>query len=150
MVACQKRLDLLALEPIQFLKFRSGIQIRNKSPSSKSYIFQDFLLIYQEIKFTFLVRKLFVLMGFFKKWWIYSFKIKKIFRKIAWIGFHHLHLQWKFKLFVGNFTWGNKAKHCWVMSTNFLFSKVSLNNFNKKWKRQIGFCNIWSWNCKSD
>ena len=25
---------------------------------------------------------------------------------------------------MGNFTWGNKAKHCWVISTNFLFSKV--------------------------
>ena len=25
---------------------------------------------------------------------------------------------------MGKFTWGNKAKHCWVMSTNFLFSKV--------------------------
>ena len=24
----------------------------------------------------------------------------------------------------GKFTWGNKAKYCWVMSTNFLFSKV--------------------------
>ena len=32
MVACQKRLDLLALESIQLLKFRLGIQIRNKPP----------------------------------------------------------------------------------------------------------------------
>ena len=37
---------------------------------------------------------------------------------------HHLHLQWKFKLLSGKFTEGNKAKHCTVMSTNFLFSKV--------------------------
>ena len=28
------------------------------------------------------------------------------------------------KVEAGKFTWGNKAKHCWVMSTNFLFSKV--------------------------
>ena len=27
---------------------------------------------------------------------------------------------------VGKFTWGNKAKHCWVMSTNFFFSKSLL------------------------
>ena len=44
--------------------------------------------------------------------------------KIVWIWSKHLHLQWKFKLLMGKFTWGNKAKHCWVMSTNFLFSKV--------------------------
>ena len=46
------------------------------------------------------------------------------FWKIAWIRSHHLHLEWKFKLLVGTVTWGNKAKHCWVMSRNFLFSKV--------------------------
>ena len=28
------------------------------------------------------------------------------------------HLQWKFKLLAGKFTWGDKAKHCWVMSKN--------------------------------
>jgi hypothetical protein len=28
---------------------------------------------------------------------------------------------------VGKFTWGNKAKDCWVISTNFLFSKF-VNN----------------------
>ena len=44
--------------------------------------------------------------------------------KIACTWSHHLHLQWKFKFLAGKFTWGNKAKHCWVMSTNFLFSKV--------------------------
>ena len=56
---------------------------------------------------------------------IRSLSIKyKIFNKIAWIWSHHLHLQWKFILLAGKFTWGNKAKHCWVMSTNFLFSKV--------------------------
>ena len=31
------------------------------------------------------------------------------------------------------FTWGNKAKHCCVMSTNFIFSKVC-------WKRPTIFC----------
>ena len=49
-----------------------------------------------------------------------SYKVENI-RKIR---SHHLHLQWKFKLLPGKFTWGNKAKSCWVMSTNFLFSKV--------------------------
>ena len=28
-------------------------------------------------------------------------------------------IQCKFKLLSGKFTWGKKAKHCWVMSTNF-------------------------------
>ena len=46
------------------------------------------------------------------------------FEKIAWIWSHHLHLQWKFKLLAGKFTWCNQAKHCWIISTNFLFSKV--------------------------
>ena len=53
------------------------------------------------------------------------------FKKIAWIWSHHL--QWKFKLLAGEFTWGNKAKHCWVMSTNFLFSKLC-------WQRPAMFC----------
>ena len=52
------------------------------------------------------------------------FPIKQ--KEIAWIWSHHLHLQWKFKLWAGKFTWGDKAKHCWVLSTNFLFSKVLL------------------------
>ena len=29
----------------------------------------------------------------------------------------------KIQIMGGKFTWGNKAKHCWVMSKNFLFSK---------------------------
>ena len=29
------------------------------------------------------------------------------------------HLLWKFKFLVRKFAWGSKAKHCWVMSTNF-------------------------------
>ena len=43
----------------------------------------------------------------------------KIFQKVAWIRTNHLHLQWKFKLWVGKFTWDVKAKHCWALSTNF-------------------------------
>ena len=51
------------------------------------------------------------------------FHIKwKRFKKIAWIWSHHL--QWKFKLLAEKFTWGNEAKHCWVMSTTFLFSRA--------------------------
>ena len=46
------------------------------------------------------------------------------FNKVEMISLYYLHLQWKFKLWVGKFTWGNKARHCWVMTTNFLFSKV--------------------------
>ena len=44
--------------------------------------------------------------------------------KTAWIQYHHFHLQWKFKFLAGKFTWCNTAKHCSVMTTNFLFSKV--------------------------
>ena len=43
----------------------------------------------------------------------------KIYKKVAWIRWHHLHLQWKFKLLAGKFTWVNKAKHCWALSTIF-------------------------------
>ena len=44
------------------------------------------------------------------------------FKKIAWIWSHHL--QWKFKLLAGKFSWGNKAKDCWALSTNFWKQKV--------------------------
>ena len=50
------------------------------------------------------------------------------FKKIAWIWPYHLHLQCKLNLLVGKFTWGN-----WVMSTNFLVSKVC-------WQRPAMFC----------
>ena len=43
----------------------------------------------------------------------------KIFWKVAWIQSHHVHLQWKFKLWAGKFAWCVKAKHCWGLSTNF-------------------------------
>ena len=45
-------------------------------------------------------------------------------KKIALIWSHHLHIQWKFKLLAGKFTCGNKAKHCWVISTHFWKQKV--------------------------
>ena len=51
----------------------------------------------------------------------------KRFKKIAWIWSHHLHLQYRFKLMAGKLTWGNKAKHCWVISTNLLFLIVCLH-----------------------
>ena len=40
---------------------------------------------------------------------------QKRFKKIAWIWSHHLYPQWKFKLLSVKFTWGKKAKYCWVM-----------------------------------
>ena len=55
----------------------------------------------------------------------------KRFKKIARIQSYHL--QWKFKWLAGKFTWGVKGKHCWVMSTNFLFLKVC-------WQRPAMFC----------
>ena len=60
-----------------------------------------------------------------KRWLFYlgSSLMYNRFKKIAWIQSHDLHLQWEFKFLVGKFTWG-KAKHCWVMSTNLLFTKV--------------------------
>ena len=59
--------------------------------------------------------------------WVFRIQISKV-KKIQ----SH-HFQWKFKLFAGKFTWVVKAKHCWVMSTNFLFSKVC-------WHRPAKFC----------
>ena len=69
-----------------------------------------------------------------------TIKLKR-FKKIAWIRSHHLHLQWKFKLWAGKFAWSVKAKHCWgdkakccwVMSINFLFSK-------RCWQCPATFC----------
>ena len=45
-------------------------------------------------------------------------------KRLKKIQSHHLHKQWKLKLLAGKFTWGNKAIPSWVMSTNFLCSKV--------------------------
>ena len=50
---------------------------------------------------------------------------------------HHLHLQWKFKLWAGKFAWGVKAKHCWALSTNFWKQKVC-------WHHPAMFCPITS------
>ena len=43
----------------------------------------------------------------------------------------YLHLQLKFKLLAGKFTLGNTTNHCWVMFTNFFFSKVTLCTSSK-------------------
>ena len=57
----------------------------------------------------------------------------KRFKNIVWIRFHHR--QWKFKLLAGEFTWGNEAKLCWVMSTNFTpQANVPAHNLNFYWK----------------
>ena len=62
--------------------------------------------------------------------------VKKIFFwKVAWIWSHHLHLQWKLKLWAGKFAWGVKAKHCWALSTNFWIQKVC-------WHHPAIFCLI--------
>ena len=47
-------------------------------------------------------------------------KLKR-FKKTTCIQYHQL--QWKFKLLAGKFTGGNKAKYCWVMSTNIFVLK---------------------------
>ena len=65
---------------------------------------------------------------------IYMAKYKR-FKKIAWIWSHHLHLQWKFKLWAGKFAPGVKAKHCWSLSTNFWKQKVC-------WHHPAMFCLI--------
>ena len=46
---------------------------------------------------------------------------------------HHLHLYWKFKIWAGKFLWGVKAKHCWVLSTNFWKQKIC-------WQHSAMFC----------
>ena len=78
---------------------------------------------------------------------------KKRFEKIACIRSHHLHLQWKFKLWAGKFAWGVKAKHCWALSTNFLFSKVCcqhpamfcLYTSSKLYRHNLNFQWRWRW-----
>ena len=54
-----------------------------------------------------------------------------MFQKVAWIWSHHLrHLQWKFKLWVGKFAWGVKAKHGWALSTNFENERLLTSSSN--------------------
>ena len=43
-------------------------------------------------------------------------KVEKIL-KGSLHSIHHLH--WIFKLWAGKFAWVGKAKHCWVLSTNY-------------------------------
>ena len=50
-------------------------------------------------------------------------KLKR-FQKVAWVQTPHRLCQWKFKLWVGKFAWGVKAKHCLALSTNFWKQKV--------------------------
>ena len=88
-------------------------------------------------------------------------KVEKILRS------HHLHLllQWKFKLWAGNFAWGVNAKHCWALSTTFWKQKVCwqqciallpqvnfpANNLNFPWRWrwwdqiQAIFLNLFYW-----
>ena len=83
----------------------------------------------------------------------YRVKSKKIFKKKACIQSHCLHLQWKYKIWVGKFTWVVKAKHCWALSTNFLFSKVCwqqpamfcLNTSIKLLRHNLNFQWRWRW-----
>ena len=42
-------------------------------------------------------------------------------------------IKWKFKLWAGKFAWGIKTKHCWALSTNFLYSKFC-------WQQPAVFC----------
>ena len=75
----------------------------------------------------------------------WQFVIMKKVEKIAWIRSHDLHLQLqrKFKLFEANFTWVNKAKHCWVGDVNklqwFAFTpqaRFLAHNLNFHWRRR--------------
>ena len=66
---------------------------------------------------------------------IYMAKYKR-FKKIAWIWSHHLHLQWKFKLWVGKVVWGLKAKHCLAQQC-FAFTPQAnfpTHNLNFHWR----------------
>ena len=69
----------------------------------------------------------------------------KRFLKVAWIWFNHLH--WKFKLGAGKFALGIKAKHCWALSTNFLFVEISQQCFAilPQVKFPANNLNFWRW-----
>ena len=72
------------------------------------------------------------------RWWDqFQTTFYNFFLKEAWIQSHHLHLQWKFKLWVGKFALGVKAKHCWALSTKFWKQKVC-------WHHPVMFCLITS------
>ena len=97
------------------------------SLKSKTFIFFLFVFCVQIAQKSIWVLTLRSTFYFFYLLPIFLVKYKKD-KNIAWIKSHHLHLQWKFKLLAGKFTWDVKAKHCWVMSTNFLFSKNCWNH----------------------
>ena len=59
----------------------------------------------------------------------FSYKVEKILKG----SLDSIPCKRKFKLWVGKFAWGSKAKHCWVMLTNFLFSKFC-------WQCSAMFC----------
>ena len=64
-----------------------------------------------------------------KRWLFYlgSSLMYKRFKKIAWIQSHDLYLQWKFKLLVGKFAWGDwKNIAGWCQQT-FCFQKFVSN-----------------------
>ena len=67
---------------------------------------------------------------------VYEVKVENTL-KVALILSHHLHIQWKFKLWSGKFAWVVKAKHCWALSTNFWKQKVC-------WHYPAMFCLITS------
>ena len=66
-------------------------------------------------------------------------KVKK-FKKISWIQSHHIHLQWKFKLLVGKFTWVVTVHiGCWVMPTNFFVFKILLSTLSNVLLPKVNF-----------
>ena len=54
---------------------------------------------------------------------LFKFKVEKILKgSLDWISSPSPSV--KTQIWAGKFTFGYKAKDCWAMSTNFLFSKV--------------------------
>ena len=93
------------------------------SLKSKTFIFFLFVFCVQIAQKSIWVLTLRSTFYFFYLLPIFLVKYKKD-KNIAWIKSHHLHLQWKFKLLAGKFTWGVKAKHCWALSANFWKKKI--------------------------
>mgnify|MGYP007015634116 CR=1 FL=1 len=59
---------------------------------------------------------------------VYAIKLQLWIKKKEFKRFWSHHLQWKFKLLAEKFTRGNKAKHCWVISTIFFCFQKLVNN----------------------
>ena len=104
----------------------------------------------KELKENYLVPKL--EHGFLRSLWLELWPYTK-FEIIAWIQSHQLHLQWKFKLLAGKFTWGNKANIAGWCQQTFCFQKFVDNaqqcfaftpqtNFPA---RNLNFCWRWRW-----